>query len=398
MSSPVLEKLRGERDQTRAAAIAIAEGDNFNPEDENYVELETRTQKLDRRIEELANLLNAQAAADAFDGRLAKATKQREEAQQRAAKTPPQTRGSWGARFVESDIFTEYRGRGQTPHFFIDDDVQTRALPTGISDLVSAGLDLTRFTVDVTPPPLPTPLLDAMSTITVSTNAIEYVAWQVKSGGAGVVAEKGTKPAIEYAPVVTPDTLQMIAGYTQLTRQLIEDLPAVRSFIDQDLRRQVLIKEEAEAASALAAASLASIAGADLLAGIRQGIGEVQAAGFQPNAVLLNPADFAALDIAVMQVTVNGPVIGQRFWGLTPVPVPSQTEGEAVVGDFQAGVNHFVRSQVAMYITDSHAETFLQNVFTLLAERRTRTAVVQPQALIRVTGPLPEPPAGGGAA
>jgi hypothetical protein len=42
---------------------------------------------------------------------------------------------------------------------------------------------------------------------------------------------------------------------------------------------------------------------------------------------------------------------------------------------------HYTRSAVALYITDSHADTFLSNVFTLLAERRSKTVLVRPLAL-----------------
>lgn len=383
-TSPILDKLRTERDQVRSAAVAIAEGDNFDPDsDENFQDLESRAKTLDGRIEKLAGLLNEQAAADALDGRMAKASKQLEnDRQERDDHRAVQARGSWGARFVQSDIFTEYRGRGQSHRYDIDpDELQTRDLPTGLQDLIDAGLTFGKTTVDVSAPPIPTPLLNAISTVTVSTNAIEYVAWSVITGGADVVPEKGAKPPIEYGPTVTSDTLDNIAVYTELTRQLLEDAPAVRDMIDTDLRRQILIKEEAEAAEVLAGANLDTASGATLLAAIRVGMANVQANGYNPNAVLLNPADYADLDLEVMGATVNGPTVGQRFWGLTPIPSAAQPAGEAVVGDFKTAVTHFIRSQVSLYITDSHAQNFLSNVFTLLAERRTKTAVVRPAAL-----------------
>jgi hypothetical protein len=391
MSNVILDKLRTERDQVRAAAVAIAEGENFDPEDANFKELETRASGLDSRIKSLSDLLTQQAAADALDGRMAKATKQIEQ-QRQQPQQQTQTRESWGTLFTRSDIYTDYAqsARGRSPRYEID-VLETRALPLKLSDLVAAGLDFGKTTVDVTAPPLPTPLLDAVSTITVSTNAVEYVSWKVVSGAAAVVAEGAAKPPIEYGPTVVPDTLKNIAGYTQLTRQAIEDAPAVRSYIDTDLRRQVLLKEESEAAAALAAATLQSVTGDNMLAAIRVAMATVQSAGFNPNAVLLNPADFADLDIAVMGVTVNGPTVRQSFWGLTPLPSPAQPAGTAVVGDFQTGINHFVRSQVALYISDSHADTFLSNVFTLLAERRALTAVVRPDALCEAAGPTPAP-------
>lgn len=380
--SPILDKLRTERDQVRSAAIAIAEGENFDPADDNFHELETRAAELDKRIESMANLLNQQAAADALDGRMAKMAKQVEEdRQQRSANTGgQQTRESWGTTFTRSSVFKDYRQRGQSPVLEVE-ALETRALPTGIGSLVDAGFDLGKLTYNIQPPAIPTPLLNNVSTVTVSGNAIEYVSWKVISGEADIVPEGQPKPPIEYGPTVTPDTLDMIAGYTQLTRQLIEDASAVRNYIDDDLRRQVLIKEEKEAASVIGAASLPTASGDDLLSAIRVAIGDVQAAGYNPSAVLMNPADYADLDIAVMAATVSGPTVGQRFWGLTPIPSTAQPAGEAIVGDFATGVVHFVRSAVGLYITDSHGETFLSNVFTLLAERRAKTAVVRPDAL-----------------
>src|SRR5690606_36223965 len=211
-----------------------------------------------------------------------------------------------------------------------------------------------------------------------------YVSWSITSGGAAVVPEKSPKPAIEFAPSVTSDSLDNIAAYTQLTRQLIEDAPSVRDMINGELVREILRKEEEEVASAIGGATLTSAGGEDLLAAIRVGVGTVQSAGYSPNAVLLNPADWADLDNTVMGGTLNGPVIRANFWGLTPIPSTVQAAGTAIVGDFRTAVTQFYRSQVALYITDSHAETFLSNVFTLLAERRSLAAVVRPQALVEV--------------
>lgn len=377
MTVTVLDSIRSERDDARNAALAMAEAEDFDPDDKTFSDLQARANTLDKRAATLAGLIESQAAADALDGRLSKA-------QRRADDRAPEARPlSWGEAFIRSEVFTGYAGRGTSPRVNLDHEV--RALPTGISDLIAAGLKGAAFSVDVTPPVAPTPLLNAMTTVTVSTNAIEYVSWVKIAGGATKVAEKAAKPSAEYGPTVVPGTLDMIAVYTQLTRQLIEDAPAVRSIIDGLLQGDVLRAEEAEAAAALAAATLPSATGPDLLAAIRVGIGTVQAAGYSPNAVLLNPADFADLDVAVMRQSNSGPNMGTSFWGLTPIAANSQSAGTATVGDFRTGASHFVRSGVALYVTDSHADTFLSNVFTLLAERRSKTAVTRPAAFAECT-------------
>lgn len=381
MSTAVLEKLCDERDETRAAAIAIAESDSFSPDDPTFKDLQTRAEELDRRVASLSTLMEQRQAADQLDGRLAKSKARQDQVRQES--TGVQVR-SLGAAFTESTEFRGYNGRGTSGRFDFDMDPQTRALPTGLADLVAAGFKGAPYQVDTSPNVAPTPLMDNITQIMVSGNSIEYVAWTKKAGGAAKVAEKAAKPSAEFGPTVTPGTLDTFAVYTQLTRQLIEDQAAVRTIIDQELRRDVARAEEADAATVLAAASasIPDVVNADLLSGIRIGMGTVQAAGYTPTGVLVNPADYAKLDIAVFASNATGPTVGQSFWGLTPIPSSAQAAGTAVVGDFRSAVHHYYRSAISLYATDSHDVTFLANVITLLAERRGKTVVVRPQALV----------------
>lgn len=379
----VLDTLRAERDQARDAAIALAESQDFDPTSDAFTALQARSESLDTQVQRLVTLYGARDQADALDGRLSRATTRSEQQQ-------TQTRQlTAGEAFVRSDAFTSYRFSGNSGVLDYDPgELQTRALPTGIADLVAAGWKGAPTRVDTTPPLAPTPLLDAMSTVQVSGNSIEYVAWRKVAGGAAKVAEKAAKPSAEFGPVVTPAALDNIAVYTQLTRQLLEDEPAARSAVDNLMRYDVLRAEEAEATAVLAAAAatIPDATGSDLMAAIRVAIGTVQAAGYSPNAVLLNPADWAALDIIVFDNANTTPNINGHFWGLTPIPSISQAEGTAVVGDFRQGLTHYTRSAVSLYVTDSHQADFISNIFTLLAERRSKTVVVRPAALCEATG------------
>ena len=112
----------------------------------------------------------------------------------------------------------------------------------------------------------------------------------------------------------------------------------------------------------------------------------MQAAGYaNPNAVLFNPADYAALDISVMRETNLGPQTGAGFWGIRPIAVPGLAVGTAYVGDFQAGVQIFDRGSTTVYLTDSHADYFIKNIVLLLAEIRALVAVTEPAAIAEVT-------------
>lgn len=383
-NNAVLDDLMSERDEARNAAIALAEAEDFEPTNPTFMDLQQRAEQLDARIDAMVTVYDRRDAAQQLDGRLARATQQRQQTSDNATRQLERP-NSWGAAFIRSEEWTSYRGRGQSAQFELELDggVQTRALPTGIAELVAAGLKPQTYTADLTQPPAPTPLLDNITQIQVSGNAIEYVSWRKTAGGAAIVAEKAIKPSAEWAPTVTPSTLDNVAVYTQLTRQLIEDYAAVRSMIDGELRRDVAreVEENAVAALNAAAPQIPDVEGADLLSAIRIGMGTVQAAGYTPSAVLLNPADWAELDVAIMGGTLGGPNTNQTFWGLRPIPSITQPVGGALVGDFRSAVHHYYRSAIALYVTDSHADTFLYNVFTLLAEQRSKTAVVRPQAL-----------------
>lgn len=377
--SEILNQRIQERDSTIAAARAMAESEDFNPEDPTFLDLQSRAAELDSRVASLASLMEQQAAADAFDGKMAKAVQRRTDVQQ------VETRAnlSWGEAFIRSSEFTDYRGRGTSAQFEIEDQIQTRALPTGIADLVAAGFKGAPYQVNTSAPAAPTPLMDNVTQIQVSGNSLEYIAWSKIAGGAMKVGEKLGKPSAEWGPTVTPSTLDNFAVYTQLTRQMMEDFSAVSSMINGELQRDVARAEEVDAAAVLtaAAAAIPDAVNADLLSAIRIGIGTVEAAGYTPTAVLLNPADYAALDLNVFSNTSAGPSVGSQFWGLTPISSSAKAAGSAIVGDFRSAIHHYYRSAISLYITDSHADTFISNVFTLLAERRSKTVVVRPQAL-----------------
>ena len=48
-------------------------------------------------------------------------------------------------------------------------------------------------------------------------------------------------------------------------------------------------------------------------------------------------------------------------------------------------MERYVRSTIDVFITDSHADNFTKNIFTILAEGRELAAVIRPAALVECT-------------
>lgn len=360
MSSQAIQQLIKRRDDRLAELDAYVEREDFDPttDAEQVNAMRAAIDADQKQIEDLQSYMKVRAGFTTPDP------------------ASPRTRAEdlpLGEAFIRSPSYTDFSAGRSTGRRF------TRALPTTLTDVADALTPPVK--IDTSPLPETFPLLSVIPATVVSGNSVDYVTWSTVTGGAAKVAEGALKPSAEYAPTSTSATLDTIAVWTHLTRQLVEDAPAVRSTIEQLLAYDVRKAVSAEAAAVLAAATLPTAVNADLLTAIRIAKGTVEAAGFMPNVVVLNPADYAALDVAVMGTTVGGaPVTQATYWGLRPVASPDQVAGTAVVGDFTAGMAHYTRGNVDLYLSDSDADDFVKNLVKVLAEQRSKFVVTRADA------------------
>lgn len=294
----------------------------------------------------------------------------------------PDTRSA-GRKFVESEAFLNYRGRGTSEAVEFTDflGLEARAAIT-TADLNILPYQYTGRIGYVES----TPLLDVIGREVVTSNSVTYIDWGTGDPVAGgPIAEGEVKPEAAITPTEVPLALDTFAHWKAITRQALEDYPRIQSIVEGKLRGGVAARLEQGAAAALTGATLEVVTNADLLTAIRVAVGEVQGRGFTPNAVALNPADYAALDVTAAQDSNSGPTTFGNFWGLRPVAVGSIPQGEAYVGDLRQGVTWFDRNVTSVFMTDSHADYFVRNLLVILAESRAAFAVTDAGALAKVT-------------
>lgn len=307
---------------------------------------------------------------------------------------PPARRGqppaaletrSWGQVFVESEAFKGYGGRGSS---------ELVEMPGGLFE-TRAAIDTATLGGVIRPhiwePPTPrleNPLLEVVGRQPVSVGAVEYFYFKpFPPSNAPEVAEGQLKPEAPFTVEEKAEALKTYAHFKAITRQALEDYPRIRSLVDDRLRTGLFRALEAAGVTALTTnADIVEAPGDNLLEAIRLGVAAVQTAGYTPNAVGLNPDDWATLDISILAATFNGPVVGRAFWGLTPVPMPTLASGSAYVGDFGTGMTLFDRNVTNVFVTDSHADFFLRNQLAILAETRALLVVTEPAALVKATG------------
>jgi HK97 family phage major capsid protein len=114
--------------------------------------------------------------------------------------------------------------------------------------------------------------------------------------------------------------------------------------------------------------------------------------------VVLNPVDWEAIELSTdsqgmfrvaPNVQAGAPAV---IWGLRVVATTAitgtvfgTTGGTFLVGGFREGATLWERTQIEMYITDSHASNFTANILTLLAELRAALSVWRPKAFVKGT-------------
>lgn len=343
--------------------------------DGEIVQLRTALEANDRFVDVISAVSRSEEAAERRNADRARDEDRRDRR--------PRT---FGEEFVESDAFKNYRGRGTMEPVEFEGFIENRA-----------AIDLA--TLDL-PPQLwsgprgyvtTTPVLDVIGRERVSSNSVEYLFWGDGDAPASVVEEGQTKPEATMTVEPKPVVLKTYAHWKAITRQALEDYPRIRSIVEGKLRGGLANALETAAAGAiLADTAIPTVTNANLLAGVREAVGRVQASGYQPNALLLNPQDYAALDIAAAEQSNAGPVRTAAFWGLRPAPAGAVPAGTIVVGDFVEGVTWFDRATAAVYMTDSHADFFVRNLLVVLAEQRAAFAVTEHNALAKVTATAAE--------
>jgi HK97 family phage major capsid protein len=387
--------LRSKVDE-RAALTDLVSGildkcsdDQRDPSPEERAKLDDYSNRIKVLDGSITELRTAEEANQRFLQTAARLEDAEETAERRQlAKTAPTETLSAGEAFIQSEAFRTYRGRGTMEPVEFQDFLgleQRAAIDLALLDLPPQRWD------GPVGPRVTSPFLAIVGREQVSSNSVSFIQWS-DATGATVVAEGALKPEATLTPTETPATLATYAYWKAITRQALEDYPRIRSIVETKLRGGLAQILEAAAIATLAGVAAPS-AGSNL-AGIRNAIAELQGKGYTPSAIAMNPADAALLDLEVMDATVAGPNSPGRYWGLPVVPAAGIAAGEAYVGDFRQGVTWFDRGSASVYMSDSHADYFIRNLFVILAEQRSVFALTEPEAIEAVTvAAVVEPPA-----
>lgn len=234
-----------------------------------------------------------------------------------------------------------------------------------------------------------------------ASNSIEYDKEKVFTNSAAPVAEGAAKPQseLQYEEATAP--VRTIAHWMRASVQILADVPALRSIIDQRLRYGLSFVEEQQLLNGsgsgqnlegLITAATAYSAPGSLTAStpidvVRLMILQVALAEFPANGIVMNPIDMAAIEMT--KDTAGGYLIGdpqgtmqKRLWGLPVVETQAIAVDKSLVGAFDLAAQIFDRQDATVEVSTEDQDNFVKNKVTIRAEQRLALAIYREAALV----------------
>lgn len=238
-----------------------------------------------------------------------------------------------------------------------------------------------------------------------SSNAIEFTKEASFTNNAAEAAEGSAKAesAITFSLVNMP--VSTVAHWVKISRQLAMDNAALAAYVETRMAYGVNRKVESQLATGDGAAPnlhgifkagnytahgyLSGALGATLakFVLIRKVIGDLYAAGYAADGIVLNPVDWATMETELLttaagKVPFNYDQAGvPRLFGLRVVQSVGVTADTFAVGAFgQAGTVHN-REGIVVEMSESDSDNFTKNLITVRAERRLALAIEVPAAI-----------------
>lgn len=301
----------------------------------------------------------------------------------------------WGEQFIKSDSYKAFMGgNSQKARFEVKNTLtgsDANVAPDRKPGIVPGAFQM--LTLESLFPSAPT-----------SSNAIEFTKEASFTNSAAEASEGAAKAesAITWSLVNMP--VSTVAHWIKISRQLAMDNAALAAYVETRMRYGV--NRRVETQLAVGDGTAPNISGifdtgnytahgyADAALGttlkklvlIRKIIADLMAAGYPPNAILLNPADWATIENDLL-ITAAGKIPfdynnGQpRLWGLPVVQSVGVTADTFAVGAFNVAGTIHNREGVVVQLSESDSDNFTKNLITLRAERRLALTIEVPAAI-----------------
>lgn len=317
------------------------------------------------------------------------------------ATAQPEQKGisSWGEQFIKSANYGAFAG-GNLNKLRVEVKNTLTGSDTNVAPQRNAGIVGGAF--------LPFAMEALLPSTTTSSNAIEFTKEASFTNSAAEAAEGAQKAesALTWSLVNMP--VSTVAHWIKISKQLAADAPALAAYVNTRMRYGVNQKVDTQlvvgdgtapnisgtydtgnfTAHGYSNATIAAISTTfKKLVLIRKVIADLYAAGYPADAIVLNPADWATIEIELF-TTAAGQTLysvndaGQaRLFGLPVIQAIGMAADTFQVGRFSEAYMIYNREGVVVEMSDSDSDNFTKNLITLRAERRLALATEKPAAV-----------------
>lgn len=303
---------------------------------------------------------------------------------------------SWGAQVVKTDKYAAFAG-GHTNKM----RVEVKNTLTGADATVAPD----RMPGIVSGAMVPMTLESFLPSMPTSSNAIEFTRENAFTNSAAEAAEGAAKAESALTWTLVNMPISTVAHWIKISRQLAADNAQLAAYVNTRMRYGVNLKVETQlvagdgtapnisgildsgnfTAHGYANAALGSTLKKLVL--IRKVLADSWAAGFPADGIILNPADWATIEIELM-TTAAGQTLysvsegGQpRLFGVPVIQSVGMTADNFAAGAFGQGYMVHNREGVVVEMSDSDSDNFTKNLITIRAERRLALATERPAAV-----------------
>jgi HK97 family phage major capsid protein len=321
--------------------------------------------------------------------------------------------GSGGAQAVDFDkLFAEHKGlqsfkAGQSRSARID---MTRSqlmhgdMHASITSIPSSGGDLV---VADRQPGIQSPATRQFTVRNLvmpgrtSSNAIEFVQETGYTNNADTVSEGILKPESQLTFAMETRAVRTIAHWVKASKQILDDVPQLLSYVSGRLRYGLAYKEELQLllgagtgtdldglkTNATAYNTALTKAGDTKIDVLRHAITQVRVAEYAATGIVVNPYDWDDIET---QKDENGRYIWanvnlggeQRMWRLPVIDTMAMPAGEFLVGAFTPAAQIFDREDASVVVSSEDQDNLVKNMVTILVEERLVQAIYRPEAMV----------------
>jgi HK97 family phage major capsid protein len=233
-----------------------------------------------------------------------------------------------------------------------------------------------------------------------ASNAVEYTRELAFVNRAAETAEGETKPESDVTFELVSAPVRTIAHWLKLSKQVLDDAPALASYIDVRLRYGVDLRIDTQLLRGNGSGQNISgmmnsgnftaftpATGDTALDSINRAIYQVWAADYAPTAMVMGPADWGAIERIKgddEHYVIGNPqsALGPTLWGLPVVISNAMTPGKFILGAMDIAYQVWNRQGTAVEMYEQDEDNVQTNLVTVRAENRLALAIYRPASVV----------------